>query len=278
MGMKHPLTVDHSGHRQRLKARFEATGLDGFAPHEIIELVLTYSIPRINVNSQAHALLDRFGSLSGVLDASPEALCEVPGIGRESAILLKLIPALFSCYATDRLKDSALRLHTVSAMEQYLKALFYGLAHERVYALYFDNRMSLRQCSVLSDGVVNSAPVTIRRLAEESLTLHAACVVIAHNHPGGLAVPSASDCEVTQTIADALAMINVPLLEHFVVSDYRATPILKDRRLVRPIPVLSSETADAREAFLARFYEEMTTAGDADGALGVDGPPLEKYL
>jgi DNA repair protein RadC len=242
----------HAGHRKRLRERYARSGMDDFADHEILELMLTYAIPRVDVNDRAHRLIERFGSVAGVLDALPEELCEVDGISDGAAQFLTMLPSLFRRYALDKCEPGK-PLDTLAKMGDYLHALYTGITFERVYLLLFDNSMRLIDCCHLDDGAVNCSKVTIRKVAELSLRKHASCAVLAHNHPMGLAIPSGADMEVTRNVDSALEIIGVPLLEHIIVTENSYAPILRHNKgILRASPI----TGMIDKAFYERFYGE----------------------
>jgi DNA repair protein RadC len=133
-----PVKNPHEGHRKRLRERYARSGMDDFADHEVMELLLTYAIPRIDVNDQAHALIDRFGSVAGALDALPEELCEVKGIGPEAAGFLTMLPAVFRRYAMNKVTPMK-SMDTLVKIGEYLMALYTGVTFERVYLLLLNN-------------------------------------------------------------------------------------------------------------------------------------------
>ena len=241
----------HTGHRQRLRDRFLHGGPDDLAPHELLELALGYAMPRIDVNPLAHRLIDRFGSFAGVMEASVEELESIPGIGEYAACLLRLFPAVTRMCAIDRAPTPRV-YDTVGKLVEYLRPRFAGLTVERVYLVLLDNGLHMIDCRILSEGAVNSSAVTVRRIAELCLYSHAACAVLAHNHPKGIAVPSSADLDVTRQIESALELIGVPLLEHLIITEYSEAPILRPRRgLTRLSPV----TGKVDAAFYRTFYE-----------------------
>lgn len=242
----------HAGHRERLRERAARTGLNDFADHEILELLLTYAIPRADVNERAHALIDRFGSLAGALDALPEELCEVEGIGPGAAQLLTLLPGVFRHYCLNKAEPGK-PLDTLAKVGEYLHALYTGIPFERVYLLLLDNGLRLMDCIHLADGSVNCSSVTVRSVAEKALIKHAAAVVLAHNHPRGMAIPSGADIEVTQAVENALEAVGVPFLEHVIVTENSYAPILRHRKgLLRSSPI----TGMIDREFYQKFYGE----------------------
>ena len=242
----------HAGHRKRLRERYRRSGLDDFASHEVMELLLTYAIPRVDVNRQAHALIERFGSVADALDATVEELCSVEGIGPEAARFLKMLPDVFRRYELDKCNVSD-PMDTVAKIGEYLHAKYTGVTFEQVHLLLFDNSMRLIECHHLNDGAFNCSTVTIRRVAELCLFSHAACAVLSHNHPKGLAIPSGSDIDVTQSVDNALETIGVPLLEHIIVTENSYAPIMRHHKgLLRSSPV----TGMIDRSFYEKFYGE----------------------
>lgn len=209
----------HDGHREKMRRRFLSGGLEHFADHEALELLLYYAIPRKDTNPIAHALMDRYGSLSAVLAAPVEDLQKVEGIGESAAILLKLVPRI--CYKA-RLADAErqdLILDTTPRAGAYLLERFYGEQNEVIYQLCLDRKGKLVACKRLGSGNIGSAALDIRRLVENAIHSNASSVILAHNHPSGVALPSSEDFTVTERAKQALATIEVELLDHIIVAD-----------------------------------------------------------
>ena len=212
-------TSIHDGHRERLRQRFRAEGLDHFSDIQVLELLLFYCIPRQDTNVLAHRLLERFGSLSQVLDTGYEELRQIPGIGASAATFLKLIPAAGRYYAVDRSQRGDRPLLTTEDCGRYLLERFHGHSNETVYLLCLDAKCKPLCCPKIGEGGVNSAGVPIRRVVEAALGANATTVVLAHNHPSGLALPSHEDIATTRRVAAALNAVEVCLADHLVVAD-----------------------------------------------------------
>ena len=208
----------HKEHRQRMRERFLAEGLDHFTEYQVLELMLFYVIPRRDTNPIAHALIDRFGSLSQVLEAPVEELEKVDGIGPNAALLLNLITAVARYYAVNRTEKQKI-LRTIEDCGDYLKSFFVGRRSEMVYLLCLDAKCKVLGCREVGEGSVNSANVPLRRVVEIALGLNASSVVLAHNHPSGLALPSGEDIATTQRVAAALSAVDVHLVDHIIVAD-----------------------------------------------------------
>ena len=207
----------HDGHRERLKNRFRTEGLDAFDEHNVLELLLFYAIPRSDTNPTAHELLDTFGSLSAVLDAPLDALMKTKGVGENAATLLKLIPALARRYEID--KNNIACLSSTSLVGEYLLSRYVGKTQEVAYLICLDGKYKPLCCVAISEGIVNTVSINARRVIELALKYNAVGVVLAHNHPGGIALPSNDDISTTFLIRDALRTINVKLLDHIIVAD-----------------------------------------------------------
>ena len=208
----------HKGHRERLKARFLETGLDSFTDVQALELLLFYAIPQKDTNPIAHALLDRFGSLSQVLDAPLEALKKVPGISDHSASLLRLVTELARIYQVDSAQRTEV-LTSLDACGRYLVPRFFGRKVETVFLLCLDAKCKVLCCREIGEGSVNAASISVRKVVEAALSANATTVVLAHNHPSGVALPSADDVQTTRRIAAALSAVEVKLIDHIVVAE-----------------------------------------------------------
>ena len=208
----------HDGHRQRLKERFLKQGLDGFTDIQVLELLLFYALPRRDTNPIAHDLLKRFGSVRQVLEAPVERLTEVEYITENAAVLLKLAPELLRYYQVDKVKEE-MPLVTIQACGDYLKHFFLGRKNETVFLLCLDAKCKVLACREVGEGSVNSANVPIRRVVEIALAEGASTVILAHNHPSGITIPSGEDLATTRRLYAALSTVDVILADHIVVAD-----------------------------------------------------------
>lgn len=207
----------HDGHRKSTRERFLVAGLDAFADHEALELLLYYAIPRRDTNPIGHALIERYGSLSAVLNAPLEDLRRVEGIGENAAILLRLVSQLGH---RARLADARETLMTSTARTgSYLLELFDGLNREVLYQLCLDRKGKLLACKRLSEGSANSTELNVRLLLENVILTSASAVILSHNHPSGIALPSQDDFNTTKQARAALETIGVQLADHIIVAD-----------------------------------------------------------
>ncbi len=210
----------HDQHRERMRRRAREEGVQSLAPHEALELLLYYAIPRVNTNDIAHALLDRFGSFSAVLDADPGELCQVPGVGESAATFLTLLPQFFALYGQDRLGQRPL-LDNRQRAGAYCVHLITDPGNEAFFVLCLDAHKRLLHRRLLFSGTPNEAPVLVRKVAEYALQQKACSILLCHNHPSGSLEPSAEDYAVTRQIADALAALQIPVDDHVLVADGR---------------------------------------------------------
>ena len=208
----------HKGHRERLKQRFLEEGLDNFTDIQVLELLLFYAIPRSDTNPIAHALLDRFGSLSQVLEADVEELKKVPGIKDHAATLLALVIDLCRYYQVNCAQQTEI-LTTLDACGKYLVPRFFGRTKETVFLLCLDAKCKVLCCKELGEGTVNATSISVRKVVETALNANATTVILAHNHPSGVALPSNEDVVTTRRIAAALQAVEIYLADHIVVAD-----------------------------------------------------------
>lgn len=208
----------HEGHRKRMKERFMKSGLDDFAPHNVLELLLFYSIPRGDTNPVAHRLIEAFGSLSGVFDATPEELMKVSGVGESTAILISMVPQMARKYLEDK-ADAVNVVGGCGDIGAYLLPKFVGRTNEALMMVSIDNKNKVISCSVVAEGTVDSAKVSRRKVMEEAMKVKATRVILAHNHPRGVAVPSAEDVAMTREIGRLFAQVGIELVDHIIIAD-----------------------------------------------------------
>lgn len=207
----------HDGHQEKMRRRFAQTGLSGFADHEALELLLFYAIPRRDTNPLAHRLLERYGSLEGVFTAPAEDLEKVEGMGGSAALLLRLVPLLAE--KSRERTDGPVILNSTERAGEYLLRRFDGKKNELVYELCLDRKGKLLACKRLNDGGASSASLDIRKVVENAILTSASTVILAHNHPSGIALPSDDDCAATTQAVQALQTIGVVLADHIIVAD-----------------------------------------------------------
>ena len=207
----------HDGHRGRKKQQFLHHGADSFSDHELLELALYYAIPRCDTNVTAHRLIERFGSLQNVLLAPIEELTNVEGIGENAAIFLHLMPAISKRAQQSIPKER--KLDSVEKCGTYFLRLLGGEHQEVLYQLCLDGKGKLLACYQLSQGDMDSAALSVKQAVSNALTCGAIAVVLGHNHPSGVALPSEEDRAATLRVRDALKTLDIRLLDHIIVAD-----------------------------------------------------------
>ena len=207
----------HDGHRQRCKRRYLAAGAEGMDDHQLLELLLFFAIPRQDTNETAHRLVRQFGSMQGVLRASADELMTVDGVGENAAVLLRLAGDIAL-----RARCSAMPQTVLNSTERtgvYFMELLAGEKKELLYQVCLDGKGKLLSCRCITKGTVTSSPLQIRQVVENALYSGADSVLLAHNHPSGVALPSQADIVVTQQVRDALAPLGIKLRDHIIVAD-----------------------------------------------------------
>lgn len=210
----------HNGHRDRLKKRYSEHGLDNFDDHNVLELLLTYAIPRRDVNELAHEIIEHFGSFAAVFDAEIEELKQVKGVGENAATLIKLVLDVNRRYLLSRAERGGKPiLKQTDDAGEFFMPYFYGEHLEKVYVACLDDNFRLIACHLMFEGGLSSAAISVRKLAEVAIADHATNLILAHNHPVGSAMPSVEDVQATINIARGLRAVEISLLDHMIVAD-----------------------------------------------------------
>ena len=243
--MEKPL---HSGHRERLRERFIKFGPDAFTDHELLELLLSFIIPRVNTNDIAHRLLAEYGSLKELFSSIAPSK-SVKGVGNTSKLFIKVVAATFRRMQATSINK--VKFDSLYSIGDYLTKYYSGMDTEQLCAMFFDGSMRLLRFQVISDGGANDAIASYTAITRAAVMEDAAGVIIAHNHPRGTSDVSESDRDFTQKLEVALAAVNVSLIEHIIVGEtgYRPT-------LMVQMNVLRTEDCANRynDIFLKKFY------------------------
>ena len=238
----------HKEHRKRHKERFIETGGEGFSNHELMELLLFYSIPRKNTNVVAHELCDRFGGINKIAEASVEQLMSVNGIGYNSAVLIKTMLKISQKYAEERANEPK-RIDTLAKAVDYGKSRVFGSVNEVLYATFTDNQLNVIDTCLVSVGSIDEAKPLIRNIIELCIVKHASAVVLFHNHPNGGREASEADINFTSALERELDFLGISLVEHIVVDNSGFNTVLKDIRVVKTI---------GTHINIDKFYEKET--------------------
>lgn len=207
----------HEGHRERLRQRFLQEGLQSFHDHNVLELLLFYSIPMKDTNEEAHALINTFGSLSGVFDASYEELCSVKGVGERTATLIKIMPELFKKYELDKLNNDDIVLNTSESVAKYASTFFKGVTNEKLYIMCLDSGCKLLDFTLISEGTINASSINVRQIIKIALANNCSNLIMIHNHPSGVVAPSRSDVDATIGMIDLLSKFGMTLSDHIII-------------------------------------------------------------
>ena len=211
--------ADHSGHRARMKKKLAAHGLDVFEPHEVLEILLYYAIPQKNTNDIAKRLIDSYGSLSAVLDASLDSLKNA-GLTEHQALYLKLFPDVSRLYLVDKYQNPQ-KIIEFDQVSDYILNKFIGYEEkENVFLLLLDKKGKEVYCGMIAHGNFNSANFSIRDVVTLAINYGAVYAFLAHSHPSGLALPSRDDVTATIDVRKALRLVGVTLVDHFIVADH----------------------------------------------------------
>jgi DNA repair protein RadC len=235
----------HEGHRQRMMQRYMSGGLEGFEEHEILELLLYSVLPRVDTNPVAHRLIGRFGSLAAVLEAPPEELEQVEGVGVKAAAFLSMFPDLLRAYEKSRIGARPV-IRSIKDACDYAKALLFGKPFEQFYAVWLGTQGRVIHCERISEGSITESPVYVSKVAAAALRQRAAKGFIAHNHPGGSVQPSRADIETTHSILRALSVLGIELIDHIIVSDAQVFSFQGDS-------LMGARALPAGEAYAAEY-------------------------
>ncbi|HEY9071795.1 MAG TPA: DNA repair protein RadC [Candidatus Ozemobacteraceae bacterium] len=205
------------GHRQRVRERYDRSGLNGFAEHEILEFLLFFSIPRRDTKPDAKRLLHLFRDLPGVFAASRERLMEEGGLSHVSARFLHLVRDISQHVLRHRTFGATPRLGDARAAVTYLSALMSNLPVEQFHVVFLDNANTVLADERLSSGTEDQTPVYPKMVMRRALALHATGILVAHNHPTGHLTPSAADHEITRALEAAARTLDIRLLDHLIL-------------------------------------------------------------
>lgn len=207
---------DPSGHRARLRKRLLAGGIDALGDHEVIELLLAGAVPRRDMKPLARSLIQRFGSLAGVLNADPQTLAKHPGMGEATAAALRIVAVAARRLARQTVREQPI-LASWQALIDYLTIDMAHLTRERVRILYLNARNMLIHDEQLSDGTVDESQVHPREVIHKAMDLGASALILVHNHPSGSPEPSRADIQITQRIAEAGRLLGITVHDHVII-------------------------------------------------------------
>jgi DNA repair protein RadC len=217
--MSKKATHTAQGHRQRLRERFAASAYTGFHDYEVLEFLLTYIFRQGDVKPLAKELIKVFGSFSRVLDAPADELVRVRGMGEKSALALVAMRTALSYYFADAARTQRLQLTKMSELVDLLRSQIGHRSNEVLFVIFLNAKNEVLELAELGEGTVTQASAFPRRIVEEGLKHKATSLILAHNHPGGVAEPSDGDIAITNEIQKAIALVEMSLQDHIILAD-----------------------------------------------------------
>jgi DNA repair protein RadC len=208
---------DHTGHRARVRARYINEGLEHFQPYEVLELLLFYCYPRCDTKAIAKKMLAEFGSLHQLFEADVPALTARLGCSENVAIMLTLMPHIANRYIRDK-EQKLITFKNAETAGKYAMSLFVGKTRELFYVICVDARSRLNRTIEISRGTLDETAVYPREVMKAVIQGQASAVIFTHNHPGGTFKPSAADLEITRQLVHLLERLNIPVLDHIIVT------------------------------------------------------------
>ncbi|MBD3271176.1 MAG: DNA repair protein RadC [Elusimicrobia bacterium] len=216
--MKQKTNTAMHGHRARLRTRLMNAGLSGFAEHEMVEYLLTFSIPLKDVKPLAKKLCAEFSTVDQILDASPDDLTRIPGMGPVSIASIVFIRQLMEQYYKARIVRKPLFPSTAST-RAYLDVCFRGKKKEIFKVIFLNNKNCLIAEKNVHEGTVDRSFVYPREIIGEAIRLGATRIICAHNHPSGSSEPSTADCDITRDLVFAARPLDIDVLEHIIIGN-----------------------------------------------------------
>lgn len=208
----------HKGHRERMRKRFLTEGGEGFADHELLEMLLYSAVPRGDTNALAHKMIQEFGSLEMLLESDAVEISKRCGVKESTSVLICLPMELMRRYHQAKWKNPV-EIDSVQKAGAYAVDLLGDYHYERFYMLCLDNKRRMIHCSLISEGTVSEALVHPRMVVEAALKYRAASVILMHNHPGGTNKPSFADVELTAKLRKILYEIDIEVADHIIVAE-----------------------------------------------------------
>jgi DNA repair protein RadC len=215
-------------HRKRMRQQVLKKGLEGFEDYQLLELLLCYSIPRKDTKPLAKRLLADFHGFAGVLDANPQELMRLEGVGESTAVFLHSLPEAFKRYESSKFEVKKKKINSTSLAGDYIRVLCKKETYEVFYLICLDAQKRVIATEKIAKGTLDQAPVYTRNIVEAALRNRAHSVILAHNHPGGTARPSRADVEVTGRLKDALGTIGVSVVDHIISAGDRYVSFVEE--------------------------------------------------
>jgi len=207
----------HANHRGRMRGRYRKHGAESLELHEFIELLLYHAIPRVNTNGIAHELVNKFKSFADILEADENALKEVPGISDNAALYFKVLADAVKLYDLDKTRKTG-DVKNKEYYEAYLVRYYRAEVTEKVLMLTLNAKMGVISEDIICVGSVNSSKADMNKMMKTALVSNASSVILAHNHPNGVAYPSPADIETTKRILNIFNEVHINFIDHYIVA------------------------------------------------------------
>lgn len=211
--------TEAQGHRERLRERFAKDSFNGFHDYEVLEFLLTFIFRQGDVKPLAKELIKTFGTFSEVLDASVDNLESIKGMGKASALNLHAFRETMAYYFQNHVAADKKQITKMSALVEMLRASIGHKQNEILFAIFLNAKNEVLATKELAEGTVSQASAFPRKIVEEGLKQKATSIILAHNHPGGIAEPSEHDESITTEIQKALALVEISLQDHIILAN-----------------------------------------------------------
>ncbi len=247
----------HAGHRLRLREKALKSNFENMPEHEVLELLLTYVIPRSDTNPLAHKLINTFGSFANVLNASPQQLKKIDGVGDKTAHFLATIKNFFYVYNTSSLNQVE-KINNMQSLLKFASTLLNAKPVEHFYAIYLENNGTVKHYELINSGTTNQTAVNIKKIMEQAILYNACSVAVCHNHPGGRAYPSAEDDKLTKAITMSLSINGVNMIDHVIIGSenkyysYRQSGLI-EKYVKSALDALSDDVVKGKFAMQSKY-------------------------
>ena len=238
----------HKGHRQRLKEKVKNNGISSLSKHEVLELLLTYTIPQKDTNALAHKLINQFGSFSSVLDASYEELLKADGVGHETALFLSMLPNVFEVYKSTKENEKVTTIKNTEDCIVYFRQNFEVQTNECFYLVCMNKLGKPIKAITIKGSTDHNISLNIRDITEKINSINTYAVLMYHTHPKGDVKPSDADLHATQSIINICALLNIVFCDHLIFNEYNHISLacagyLDDmfKQVVQAFPHISTE-------------------------------------
>lgn len=211
-------TDGSAGHRSRLKKRYLGSGPEGLHDYEILELLLTYAIPRRDVKHLAKRLLREFKSFRGVFDAELEDLTRIAGLGEHSTVLIKLVRDCSDLYLKHEIQEKRAISSPLELLD-YCRSAMAGLANEQFRCIFLNTKNRLLADEILAEGTISQTVIYPRKVIERAIFHKAAALIFVHNHPSGDVTPSRQDISLTETLKNAVTPLGITVHDHLIIGE-----------------------------------------------------------